>query len=70
MSWIPFNCKTHFSLLKAFSKNEKLAKKCKEYGYGACVIADIETVSGAVDFHQSCRKNGVKPILGCDFGSY
>ena len=70
MNWIPFNCKTHFSLLKAFSKCDKLAKKCKEYGYTSCVIADLECLSGAVSFHEACRKHGVKPILGCDFGSY
>ena len=70
MSWIPFNCKTHFSLLKAFSKCDKLAQKCKEYGYKACAIADIGSVSGAINFHQACRKHGVKPLLGCDFGSY
>ena len=70
MNWIPFNCKTHFSLLKAFSKCDKLAKKCKEYGYRSCVIADLECLSGAVSFHEACSKHGVKPILGCDFGSY
>jgi DNA polymerase-3 subunit alpha len=70
MNWIPFNCKTHFSLLKAFSKCEKLAEKCKERGYKACVMADIDCISGAMEFHDSCRKHGVKPILGCDFGSY
>tara|TARA_R100001244_G_scaffold126882_2_gene97322 strand:+ start:159 stop:1751 length:1593 start_codon:yes stop_codon:yes gene_type:complete len=70
MNWIPFNCKTHFSLLKAFSKCDKLAQKCKEYGYPACVIADTESLSGAMDFHDSCRKHGVKPIIGCDFGTY
>jgi DNA polymerase-3 subunit alpha len=70
MNWIPFNCKTHFSLLKAFSKCDKLAQKCKEYGYNACVISDMGSVSGAVNFHQACTKNGIKPILGCDFGSY
>ena len=70
MNWIPFNCKTHFSLLKAFSKCDKLAKKCKEYGYRSCVITDFECLSGAVSFHEACSKHGVKPILGCDFGSY
>lgn len=70
MNWMPINCKTHFSLLKAFSKCDKLAEKCKEYGYKACVMADINSVSGAMEFHDSCRKHGVKPILGCDFGSY
>lgn len=70
MNWIPINCKTHFSLLRAFSKCDKLAKKCKEYGYKACAISDINNVSGAINFHQACRKHGIKPLLGCDFGEY
>ena len=69
-TWIPINCKSHFSLLQGFSKSDKLARKCKEYGYTACVISDIKTVSGAINFHQSCKKYDIKPILGCDFGSY
>ena len=70
MSWIPINCKTHFSLLQGFSKCDKLAQKCKEHGYGACVISDMNTVSGAINFHQACRKHDIKPLLGCDFGDY
>ena len=57
MTWIPLNCKTHFSLLKAFSKCDKLARKCKEYGYKACAIADIGSISGAINFHQACREH-------------
>ena len=69
-TWAPLNCKTHFSLLKGFCRCNILAAKCKEYGYAACGIADIGTISGAVDFHQSCKKEGIKPILGCDFGDF
>lgn len=70
MSWSPLNCKTHYSLQKAFCKSGKLAKRCSDYGYKACGIADMNTLAGAVNFHQSCVKNGVKPIIGCDFGEY
>ena len=69
-NWIPLNCKTHYSLQKAFCKNDILARQCNEYSYTACGIADIRTLSGAVDFHQECKKNGVKPIVGCDFEGY
>ena len=69
-NWIPLNCKTHYSLQKAFCKNDILARRCDEYGYTACGIADIKTLSGAVDFHQECRKNKIKPIIGCDFEGY
>jgi len=70
MKFVPINCKTHFSLLKAFSKPKKLVEKCVEYGYEACGLADIKTVSGAVQFHQACMKKGIKPIIGCDYGDY
>jgi len=70
MKFVPINCKTHFSLLKAFSKPKKLVEKCVEYGYEACGLADIKTVSGAVQFHQACIKKGIKPIIGCDYGDY
>ena len=69
-NFIPLNCKTHYSLQKGFCKNNLLASKCAEYGYKACGIADIKSLSGAVDFHQECKKSGVKPIIGCDFDDY
>lgn len=63
---IPINCKTHFSLLKGFSNPDRLAKLCASYGYEACVLADINTLSGAVNFSQACKNNKIKPILGMD----
>jgi len=68
--WNPINCKTHFSLQTAFCKTEKLAQRCKEYGYTACGIADFESVSGAVEFSADCKKHGIKPIIGCEFDGY
>ena len=47
-----------------------MAKKCVDYDYKACGIADIGTLSGAVDFHQQCVANNIKPIIGCDFDGY
>ena len=70
MNWIPTNCKTHFSLQQGFCKTDRLAKRCAEYGYNACGIADLGTVSGAVEFHQECKKQGVKPIIGCEFDGF
>lgn len=70
MSKIAINCKTHFSLLNGFSKCDELARRAKELGYTSCVLADVKTISGAVDFHSACKKHGIKPIIGCDFGDY
>jgi DNA polymerase-3 subunit alpha len=70
LNWIPLNCKTHYSLQKGFCKNSLLASRCKEYGHVACGIADLGSLAGAVDFHQQCRANGIKPVIGCDFDGY
>ncbi len=66
----PINCKTHFSLLRGFCKPDKLAKKCVEYNYDFCVLSDINTLSGAVDFSKACKDNGIKPIIGYDTESF
>jgi DNA polymerase-3 subunit alpha len=70
MTWQPINCKTHFSLQTGFCKTDKLAKRCAEYGYTSCGIADFGTLSGCIEFHQDCKNNGIKPIIGCEFDGY
>lgn len=70
MSWFPLNNYTHYSLLKGFSKPEELAEKCKANGYKACGLCDYMTISGAVAFYKACKKNGIKPIIGCSFETF
>lgn len=67
MNWFPLKNYTHYSLLLGFSKPSELVKKCKDNGYKACGIADYKTISGCISFFQSCKKGGIKPILGCSF---
>ena len=67
MNWYPLKNFTHYSLLKGFSKPQELAKLCADNEYPACGITDYKSISGAVSFHQACKKVGVKPIIGCSF---
>ena len=67
MNWFPLKNFTHYSLLKGFSKPHELAKVCADNEYPACGITDYKTISGAVSFHQACKKVGIKPIIGCSF---
>jgi DNA polymerase-3 subunit alpha len=57
-------------LLRGFSKPKDLAKKCKQNGYLACGIADYKTISGCISFFTACKKEGIKPILGCSFDNF
>ena len=70
MNWFPLKNFTHYSLLKGFSKPHELAKMCAENDYPACGITDYKSISGAVSFHQACKKVGVKPIIGCSFDDF
>jgi DNA polymerase-3 subunit alpha len=65
--WNPINVKTTYSIQKGFCQPIKIAERCKEKGFEACAINDIENMSGVPEFHRACKKNGVKPIIGCDF---
>lgn len=67
MNWFPLKNYTHYSLLKGFSKPHELAKICADNDYPACGITDYKSISGAVSFHQECKKVGIKPIIGCSF---
>ncbi len=67
MNWFPLKNITHYSLLKGFSKPNQLAKLCADNDYPACGITDYKSISGAVSFHQECKKAGIKPIIGCSF---
>ena len=69
MNWFPLKNFTHYSLLKGFSKPHELAKVCADNDYPACGITDYKSISGAVSFHQACKKVGIKPIIGCSFDS-
>ena len=68
--WFPLCNFTHYSLQRAFSKPDELAKKAADNSYPACGIADYKSISGAVSFYKACIKNDIKPIIGCSFDGY
>jgi len=70
LNWFPLKNYTHYSLLRGFSKPEELVNKCKDNGYIACGISDYKTISGCVSFFKACKKQGIKPILGCSFDDF
>jgi len=55
-----------YSLLDGLSKPDQIIKRCKEIGATACALTDHGSIAGAVKFFQTAKKNGIKPILGCE----
>lgn len=58
---------TDYSLHDGYAKIPDLVSRTKELGYPALAITDHGTVTGLIDFYEECKKQGIKPILGCEF---
>jgi len=57
---------TEYSLLDGANPIDKLVKAAVEDGHDAIAITDHGNLFGAMEFYQACKKQGVKPILGCE----
>lgn len=64
--YTPLHVHTHYSLLDGISKPEQIAKRCSNLNIKSCAITDHGTISGNIDFYRTMKKNGIKPILGCE----
>ncbi len=57
---------SYYSLLDGLSSPEDLAKKAREQGSPALAITDHGNMHGVLEFFKACKKEGIKPILGCE----
>lgn len=57
---------TEYSLLDGANRIKELPKRVKELGMDAVAITDHGVMYGAIEFYKECKKQGVKPIIGCE----
>ncbi len=57
---------TQFSLLDGAAKIPDLVSYAKELGMTSLAITDHGVMYGSIDFYQECKKQGIKPIIGCE----
>ena len=48
------------------SRIKDLPVRAKELGMKAIALTDHGVMYGAVDFYKECKKNDIKPIIGCE----
>ena len=65
-NFVHFHLHTTYSLLDGACHVNKLVKRVKQLGMPACAITDHGVLYGLKHFYDVCRKEGVKPILGCE----
>jgi DNA polymerase III subunit alpha len=57
---------TEFSLLDGACHVDELVEQAAKFKMPALAITDHGNMFGAVAFHDACRAEGVKPIIGCE----
>ncbi len=57
---------SEYSLLDGASRVEDIVKRAKELGQTSIALTDHGVMFGAVNFYNACKKEGIKPIIGCE----
>ena len=57
---------TAYSLLDGACRINKLVQRAKDMGQTALAITDHGVMYAAVDFYKEAKKQGIKPVIGCE----
>lgn len=57
---------SEYSLLDGACRIKDMIKKVKELGQSSIAITDHGSMYGAIEFYKEAKKNGIKPIIGCE----
>ena len=66
MNFTHLHVHTGYSLLDGSARIPELVKRAKELGMDSLAITDHGVMYGAIDFYKECKKQGIKPIIGCE----
>ncbi len=66
-SFVHLHGHSHYSLLDGGATTKGLCTKAAELGMPALALTDHGNLFGMLDFYDSAKKAGIKPILGCEF---
>lgn len=67
MSFVHLHLHTQYSLLDGAIRIDELVQKAKENNMPAIAITDHGNMFGAIEMYKECKKNNIKPIIGCEF---
>ncbi len=66
MAFTHLHVHTEYSLLDGACRISRLAKAAKEKGMTSLAITDHGVMYGVIDFYRACKKEEIKPIIGCE----
>ena len=66
MAFTHLHVHTEYSLLDGAAKIDRLVAAAKDMGMTSLAITDHGVMFGCVQFFEQCKKQGIKPIIGCE----
>ncbi|MBQ4649947.1 MAG: DNA polymerase III subunit alpha [Firmicutes bacterium] len=66
MAFTHLHVHTEYSLLDGAARIKDIVARAKELGMESLAITDHGVMFGVVDFYKECKKQGIKPIIGCE----
>ncbi|MBQ2258708.1 MAG: PHP domain-containing protein, partial [Spirochaetales bacterium] len=66
-SFVHLHNHSDFSLLDGAASISRYVEKAKALGMTSLALTDHGNMFGAVSFYEACNKNGINPIVGCEF---
>ena len=64
--FIHLHVHSEYSLLDGANRIKDLPVRAKEMGMDAIALTDHGVMYGVIDFYKACKKEGIKPIIGCE----
>ncbi|MFV0517652.1 MAG: DNA polymerase III subunit alpha [Aminipila sp.] len=66
MAFTHLHVHTEYSLLDGAARIKDLVARAKELGMDSIAITDHGVMFGVIDFYREAKKQGIKPIIGCE----
>lgn len=66
MGFAHLHVHTEYSLLDGSNKIKEYVARVKELGMDSAAITDHGVMYGVIDFYREAKRQGIKPILGCE----
>ena len=66
MAFVHLHVHSEYSLLDGACRLNKLVKTAKERNFPAVCVTDHGNMYAAVEFYKIAKKEGIKPIIGCE----
>ena len=65
-NFVHLHIHSEYSLLDGANRIKDIPVRAKELGMDAIALTDHGVMYGAIDFYKACKKEGIKPIIGCE----